>query len=176
MNSDDAFCIKIGILNLFWIDCNQFPKQLKYNLDDLIHPGAIIKFFCYYVSWFCKATAHCLAFRIVSDGRNGPKVQMERQTDRQEAVECRRPAGLVVAEPGAWLGIAYHRHHIHHCKNPWGTQKSIQGNISNNTCLGCKTSWGRSARPDTRNDTPQSRRFARSPAKKNTKFRSDQCI
>ena len=93
MNSDDAFCIKIGILNLFWIDCNQFPKQLKYNLDDLIHPGAIIKFFCYCVSWFCKATAHCLAFRIVSDGRNGPKVQMERQTDRQEAVECRRPAG-----------------------------------------------------------------------------------
>ena len=96
------FSIKIGILILFWIDCNQFSKQLKYNLDDLIHPGAIIKFFCYCVSWFCKATAHCLAFRIVSDGRNGPKVQMERQTDRQEAVECRRPAGIV-AKPGRRL-------------------------------------------------------------------------
>lgn len=30
IDSDDAFCIKIGILNLFWLDCNQFPKQLNY--------------------------------------------------------------------------------------------------------------------------------------------------
>ena len=29
INSDDAFCIKIGLLNLFWLDCNQFPKQLN---------------------------------------------------------------------------------------------------------------------------------------------------